>query len=224
MVNSSQHMIRLAGGLILIQLTAAIVSHSIIMEPILFGSNDFLKDIYINSTKVRIASILDFMVGAAWFGASVLFFPVLKKYHERIALWFVGIRLAEFVTLIIGGILILSLVYISKKFENANEVELSVLQSLGEVIRFARGSTQNLSLLTYSIGSGLFFYLMLRTKLIPPALSILGLIGIVGLLTEILMSIFGFSTASFAYIILMPMGISEILLGIWLIAKGFKTE
>jgi len=105
---------------------------------------------------VKIAVILDFVAGAAWFGAAVLLFPVLKKYSERIALWFAGIRLGEFVTLIISGILLLALLYNGQKYVQAGTPESSCLRSMGEVIRYTRGSAQNIGLLTYAIGSGFF--------------------------------------------------------------------
>ena len=221
-MTSNKNMVKMAGVLILLQLTAAILSYSVILEPILYGSNDFLAALVEKTTMAKIAMLLDFMVGAAWFGATILLYPILKKYSERIALWFCGIRLAEFITLIISGILLLIILYTGQKYVQAEASDASYLKTLGHIIRNARGSTQDLSLMAYSIGSAFFFYLMFITKLIPRFLSILGFIGIAGILTEILMSIFNYPTGSFMYIIMMPMGLTEIILGLWLIVKGLK--
>lgn len=110
-MDADNYKVKTAGVLILVQLTAAILVYSVILEPMLYCSGDFLAELAANSISAKFAMILDFMVGAAWFGATVLLFPVLMRSSERIALWFAGIRLGEFVTLIISGILLLALLY-----------------------------------------------------------------------------------------------------------------
>ena len=214
----------MAGLLILVQLTAAIISHSVILEPLLYDSNDFLVAFSENSTPAKIAVLLDFIVGASWFAASVLLFPILKQFNERVALWFTGIRLAEFVTLIMGGIIVLAILFTSQKYVGGNTSDGSNLMSMGELLRYSRGSTQNLSLLAYSMGSLLLYYLLFRTKLIPRFISILGFVGVAGLLVDTLLSIFGYYTGELMYFIMLPMGLSEILLGLWLIVKGFNLN
>ncbi len=63
-MNSDKPLIRLAGLLILLQLTAAIISHSVILEPILYGSSDFLPTVFREAMLVRWAALLEFVVGA----------------------------------------------------------------------------------------------------------------------------------------------------------------
>jgi hypothetical protein len=220
-MHSEKRMVKVAGILLLIQMTTAILSYSVILDPILYGSKDFLKEVASNSTEVRIAAILDFITTISYFGIAVILFPILKHHSERIALWFVGIRLSEFVTLTISGILLLTLLSISQDYVNAN-MQTSDLQSLGRHIVDARIHTQNLNLLAYCFGTSLFYYLLFTSRLVPRFISIWGLTGVVGLFTEILASIFGYSMGSVSYFLMLPMGLNEIFLGIWLIVKGFN--
>ena len=85
-VNDTRNAARFAGILFLLQMTAAVISHSVILMPMLRGEH-FLIDVAAHHTKVVIAMLLDLVTGAAVFGIAVILFPILKKHSERIALW-----------------------------------------------------------------------------------------------------------------------------------------
>jgi hypothetical protein len=51
-------------------------------------------------------------------GIGVLLFPILKKYSQGIALWYVGMRVIEGVTLIVGSISALSLITLSQEYSS----------------------------------------------------------------------------------------------------------
>ncbi len=223
-MQADQLLIKVAGGLLLLQMTTAIVSYSVILDPILYGSTDFLTAVSSNAMMVRLAALLDFITTLAYLGVAVILFPILKRYSERIALWFVSIRLSEFVTLTLSAIFLLSILSISQSYVAAVLPESASLQTLGKQLVNTRIHTQNLNLLAYCFGTSLLFYLLLTSRLIPRFISIWGLIGVAGLLTEIMMSLFGYSTEGFMYYLMMPIGLCEIFLGFWLIVKGLNLS
>jgi len=75
--------------------------------------------------------------------------------------------------------------------------------------------------ITYGLGAFIFYYLAHKLKLIPKFLSIWGLIGIPLVLLSSMLEIFGLNPGLFLG---MQMGLNEIILGIWLIAKGFNSS
>jgi hypothetical protein len=79
-----------------------------------------------------------------------MLFPVLKIFSERIALWYTGLRIIEFTTIIVSGIFLLTLFSVSQEYGQAAVPE-SYLQSLGKSILKGRGWTQNMTLIVFSL-------------------------------------------------------------------------
>ena len=208
---------RVVGVLFLAQLTTAAVSYSVILDPILYGP-DFLVDVSQNSTMVRIAVFLDVFCGAAIVAIAVMLFPILREFSERIALWYIGLRAIEFTTIIISGIFLLTLLSVSQEYVQAAVPEPH-LQAIGESFLRMRGWTQNMTLIVFSLGGFLFYFLLYRSRLLPRFISAWGLVGVTLVFAEIVLNTFGHG---YGLMIMMPMGLNEIFLGIWLIVKGFS--
>ena len=203
------------------QMTAASISHSAMLVPILYGNN-LLADVFANSNTVIWAMLIDLICGLSVFGIAVLMFPLLKKFNESIALWYVGLRLNEWVCLTVSGILLLTIISISKDYAAEQTTTNSVLPTIGKYLLEARGYTKILMLLGFCFSSILFYYLLITSRLVPLFISIWGLVGICLLLAEVIANIFGSSLGGIK--IMLPLGLNEIFLGIWLIAKGFNIS
>ncbi len=219
--NSHKKTARFVGVLFLVQMTAASVSHSAMLVPILHGEN-FLANVSAKSTTVIFAMLLDLVCGLAVFGISVLLFPILKKYSESIALWYVGLRLNEWICSVISGVFLLTILSISKEYVETGMPTNSYLQTLGTYLLDARGYTKILMLLGFCLSATLFYYLLFTSHLLPRFISIWGIIGVILLLIEVMSNIFGHSVGGI--FIMLPMGLNEIFLGIWLIVKGFNKS
>lgn len=218
-MNSTKNTSRIVGVLFLVQMITASVSHSAILVPLLFG-NDFLVAVSENSNNVIVAMLLDLVCGASVFGIGVFLFPILKKHSEPIALWHLGLRLNEWVMLTISGILLLTLIAISKDYATAAMPEHSNLQLLGKYFLKARGFTKILMLFGFCLSALMFYYLLFKSRLLPRFISIWGIIGVLLLFAEVVSNIYGQSLGGI--MVMLPMGLNEIFLGIWLIVKGFN--
>ena len=220
-INSLKRRSIFAGILFLVQMIAASVSHSAILVPIL-GKSDFLANVSANSNKVIFAMLLDLVCGLSVFGISVILFPILRKFSESIAFWYVGLRLNEWICAVISGVFLLTILSISKEYVLVGTPEHSYLQTMGNYFLEARGITRTLMLLGFCFSASLFYYLLFKTNLLPRFISIWGLTGVLLLFIEIMSNIFGHSLGGI--IIMLPMGLNEIFLGIWLMAKGFNSS
>ena len=80
--------------------------------------------------------------------------------------------------------------------------------------------------LPFLLGAGMYYYLMYRSTVVPRWLSVWGLLGVAVSLVATLYAgftqDFGFSTVSTALNV--PIGLQEMVLAVWLIAKGFNQE
>jgi hypothetical protein len=199
----------------------ASVSHSVILVPLLAGDN-FLAEVSANSNRVIAAMLLDLACGASVFGIGVILFPILKKYSEPISLWHLGLRLNEWVMLTISGVFLLTLVALSKEYAAGVLPERSYLQFLGNYILTARGYTKILMLFGFCLSASMFYYLLFTSRLLPRFISIWGMVGVLLLLAEVVSNIYGKTLGGIP--LMLPMGLNEIFLGIWLIAKGFTLS
>jgi hypothetical protein len=218
-MNSNQNAVRIVGVLFIVQMAAAVLSYSVILEPILYKA-DFLNELAANSTMVTMAMLFDLICGASVFAIAILLFPILKHFSERVALWYVGQRLTELVGFMVSGLLLLTLLKIGQ--DTANATEASHLEPIAIYLRNARGNIQNISLLVYCLGAWPFYGLLYYSRLIPRFISVWGLLGVTLLFIEIMASVFG--TSAGGMMIMMLLGLNEIFLGIWLIAKGFNPK
>lgn len=213
-----QKIIRIVGVLFILQLLTAIISYSVILEPVLHKP-DFVYYLSNNSTMVIITMFLDLSVGLMVFGIAILLYPILKKYNERIALWYVGLRLNELICFVLAGVILLTLLNISRKY---SPEEASLLDALAYYLRNARGRVQDISLIIYCCGTFMLYYLFYSHKLIPRFLSVWGMIAVLLLFTEITANIF--NTSAGGMLIMMPMGLQELFLGGWLIVRGMNIK
>ncbi|MEP0987216.1 DUF4386 domain-containing protein [Ekhidna sp.] len=215
------HAAKLIGALFIIQMVAAILSYSVILEPILYAT-DYLNELATKPELVKLAMLLDLLCGAAVFGIAILFFPILKKFNERIALWYVGQRLTELVGFMVSGLLLLTVLKIGINLETTPNSEVANLETIAYYFRNARGNVQNISLLIYCLGAWSLYGLLFQFKLVPHFISVWGLIAVSLLFIEITANIFG--TSAGGMMIMMPLGLNEIFLGLWLIVKGFNKD
>jgi hypothetical protein len=159
---SNEKAVKTAAVLWILQLAAAILSYSVILDPILYSKN-FLTEITAKSTSAKMAMFSDLFYGAAIVGIAIILFPILKKYSERIALWYVGLRVIEFGTIILSGILLLALFSISQEYIQAAASESSYLETLGNLILRQRHWTQNMTITVFCLGASMLYYLLFKS-------------------------------------------------------------
>lgn len=218
-MDPDKKIVRLVGFLFIFQMATAVTSYSVILEPILYKS-DFLNVLAGNSSRVTLAMLLDLLCGASVFGIAVLLFPILRQHNERIAVWYVGQRLTEFIGFMVSGLLLMTILRIGQDVSTLLDPEASRLESIAVYLRNARGHLQNIALLIYCLGAWSFYGLLFHTRLVPRFISVWGLIGVTLLFIEIMSHVYGTSVGGM--LIMMPLGVNEIFLGVWLMVKGFR--
>jgi hypothetical protein len=103
-------------------------------------------------------------------------------------------------------------------------VDASASQSLGSLLRALRDVTLVLLYLFTGASGIIFASLLYRSKLAPRPLAILGLIGYPVLLAGAALAMFGVTdvTQGAGMLAMLPGGLFELILPIWLLAKGFS--
>ena len=194
-------------GLLFLVATASYMLGSGLIESVLQGTNT----ISINKDGVKIGVLLEIINSAAVVGIASLIFPILRRYSESMSLIYVSSRIVESVLLLIcaiGPLLLISF----------NQVEA---QQFNSMIILLNQYLFQVAMLSLSAGSIFLCYVLYKNKLIPPTLSILGLIGYLFLLASSLLAIIGYEGTAYLYI---PGALFEVIFPLWLMIKGFNLS
>jgi hypothetical protein len=211
------------GVLFIIATVLGVMGKMKFLSPIL-DAPDLLIKVSNNQNQVIIGSLLVLASAFACAGIAIGLYPVLRKHNEALALGSVGFRVMEAMLYIIGVVCTLSLVTLSQGSASAGTANASPFQISGTLLLAVKDSAGMLSVVTFTMGALMYYYVLFRSKLIPRWLSGWGIVGAALSLACILLTIFGqlipFSTV---FILLqLPIGLQEMVLAVWLIAKGFN--
>jgi hypothetical protein len=183
-------------------------------------------NVYPNRTQVVIAVLISFILGLAIVGIAVLLFPILKKHNEPLALGYVSIRTAEFAILLVWSIGPLLLLTLSQEYIKAGDPDAYNFQTLGAVLIALRHWAWRLVYILNGVLTLMLAYLLYQSKLVPRSISVLGLIGGAVLLLGTALDMFGLFDVDQGpgLLVVLPGGLFELILPIWLIIKGFNPS
>ena len=192
----------------------------------ILNAPDYLMNVYPNRTQVVIAVLISFILGLAVVGIAVLLFPILKKHNEPLALGYVSIRTAEFAILLVWSISPLLLITLSQEYIKAGDPDASNFQTLGAVLIALRHWAWRLVYILNGVLTLTLAYLLYQSKLVPRPISVLGLIGGALLLLGTALAMFGLIDVDqgAGLLVVLPGGLFELILPIWLIVKGFNPS
>ncbi|MHC4252231.1 MAG: DUF4386 domain-containing protein [Planctomycetota bacterium] len=190
----------------------------------LLDGPDLLVRVSGKSTQVALGVLLELTTGAAVFGIGVLTFPVLRPHSEPIAIGYVGLRVVEAVVIAVRAIIPPLLVVLGQEYVRAGTPDTPYYRTLAALALELRDWTYLIVLITFVSGL-ILSYALYRSRLVPRTLSILGLIAHPLVITGALLAMFGVIHADqgVGLAMMMPGALFELLLPIWLFARGFKT-
>ena len=185
---------------------------------------DYLIKISANQNRVIIGVLFQFIAAATSAGIAISLYPILRKYNESLALGSVGFRLIEGVFYIVAALGLQSLLSLSQEYVKAGAPATSHFQILGTLmIAVRKWANFVFGVISFCLGALMYYYVFYRSKLIPRWLSGWGIIGVALLLSMALLIMFGKEPSGILMLLALPIALQEIVLAIWLIAKGFNS-
>ena len=209
----------LVGALFLIS-TATFILSNVLMTPIL-GAPNFLAAVADHSQLMIAATLIALIEGVATVGIALALYPILKRQHPALALGYAGMRIAELAIAAVGfglgGLLLVTL--------SATATHGASSETLGTLLVALRHWTLMLVYVYTALGGLMLSYMLLRNRLVPRWLAVLGLIGYPALLGVSVLDMLGIvdTVAGLGLVGLVPGGLFEFILPIWLFAKGFNV-
>ena len=168
--------------------------------------------------------LLNVVCALAGVGTAITLFPVVKRQNEGLAIGFVASRTIEGVLIIVGVVCLLSLVSLR---QGAGGVETASLVTAGTVLVTLHGWTFVLGQSLMPVVNALLLgTLLFRSRLVPRAIPLLGLIGAPLLFASVVATIFGFydQTSPIGVVAALPIAVWEFCLGVWLVVRGFSPS
>lgn len=158
------------------------------------------------------------VVGDAAHG--VLMFPVLKPYSERIAIGYLAFRILDAAFISIAVLFTLLQIPIGSEFLKAAAPNTVFLQSLSTLSVQANLYAYYMAMITLGISGIMLNYIFFKSKLVPRLFSIWGLVGYTVILVGMVSAITGSGLADLSSY---PGGLWEMVIGVWLVVKGFNV-
>ena len=216
----SQILARLTGAFFLVTFATSIPALVVSYAPALSDPAFILGGSF--DTGVSMGALLELILIIANVGTALTLYPVLRKHSEVLSLGYVAARLTECGFIAVG---IIALMALNTLRLHASDADPAMLVVIGQALVAIHDWTFRLGPgVIVGIGNGLILgYLMWKTRLVPRAMSILGLIGGPALLVAGIAVLFGLIEAGSTAqaIATVPEFFWELSLGVWLLLKGF---
>lgn len=211
---------RLLGLLFLLIFTTGIIVYQFLQGPILF-SDDFLTAASVNSKGIIISTLLLLLSGITSVIIAAVLLPIFKKHSITLGFLYLASSILGFIAISIDNISVLSMLELSIEYTKNETGNFDIFNTLGTVFYKKHWWTHYLSLLISCFPVFILYYTLFVTKLIPKVISIVGIIAVIFMFVEILFSIFG---NSISMNMLLPIGLIQLILPLWLIFKGLNSS
>lgn len=169
--------------------------------------------------------VLELVLILANIASALTLYPVLKRRFPVLSLAFVAARIMESAFIAVGIVAVLALASMRAGAAGADEGALLVV---GQALVAIHDWTFKMGPgIVVGVGNGIILgYMMWETRLLPRSLSILGLVGGPALIASSTAVLLGY--AEFGSVLqslaVAPEFFWELLLGIWLLVRGFNPK
>jgi len=202
---------------------AASIAAGFLLEPILTAPN-YLAGISPNTAAVAWGALLWSINNIGIVFIAVFMYPLLWKLDENAAVGYLAVRIIEGTLMMAGVMVTLMLIPLSAEFINAGAPLSSWYVTLGNSLVQVTGLNK-IGLPLLGLSGLIFTWMLVRHKMVPRVISVVGLVGYALSLFGGLAVWFGLidPTAALGTVINVPVAVFEIiLLPFWLFFRGFK--
>jgi hypothetical protein len=224
-MNTNRGIAVVAGVLWIIATVADLISRVVLVQPIL-GAPDYLTKISANENQVLLGALFLFIGAVAAPGIALALYPVLRKHDESLAIGSVGFRLIEGALYLGIVVCLLVLVTLSRESANAGAAASSAYEVPGALLMAARDSLGEVAVLAFGLGGLMYYWVFYQSRLVPRWLSAWGLVAIaLVMVSGVLVMLRLTEPMSTTQVVLaLPIFLQEMVLAVWLIAKGFNPS
>jgi len=217
---NSARKIAVITGVVFIIATAASLSSTAFVPAL--SSPDYLTRMSANVSPVAGGALLLLVAAFGSVGVAVALYPVLRERNAALAIGSVVFRTIEAVMYVVGVVSLLTVLSVSQQFTSAGGAQRAVLQAVGNALVSLHDHAALAGVFAFSMGALLYYSLFFQTRLVPRWLSGWGVLAIVAMLAACVLALFSDSPVTGYVLLALPIAVQEMVLAVWLIARGFN--
>ncbi len=177
-----------------------------------------------HSSAATTTALLVLVMGLSLAFVPIVLFPVLRRTSEVLALGYLIVRGAvETVGYVLIAIFWLLLAPLGAAVAAGSGTASPAETRLAGVVVDADATNAVLTLV-FCLGAAIFYTLLYRSRIVPRWISVWGLVAIPLYVAADLLAIYGVfdANSSRQVLMFMPMAVQEMVLAVWMIARGFR--
>jgi hypothetical protein len=191
------------------------------------GNPEFVVSASADDTPILGGAFLEVLLAIAVVGTAVTLYPVIRRQHEGIALGHVAGRLIEAVIIAVGAISLLAVVTMRQDLAGTTGAEAAAAVTVGQSLVAVHNWTFLFGpKLALGVNTVLLAYLMYRSRLVPRAIAVLGLVGgslVFASGTAVLFGAYE-DLSTVGVLVAAPVFAWEVSVAGWMIIKGFRAS
>ena len=214
---SNQKAGRISGVLFLFVFISGVTIFQVLQGPVLFSDN-FLSTTSEHSYQIISSVLLGILSGAASIVIATILLPIFKRHSYYLAFLYLAFCILNFIAIMLDNVSVVSMLELSNDYVTSGDS--STLQVMGNLLYEKHHWTHYMFLLMSCFPVFVLYYGFYVTKIVPRLISIFGIFAVLLMFVEVLFSIFG---NSISMNLMLPMGLIQLILPLWLIFKGFRS-
>jgi len=214
---SNQKAGRISGVLFLFVFISGVVIFQVLQGPVLF-SDDFLTTTSEHSNQIISSTLLGIIGGLATIVIATLLLPIFKRHSYYVAFLYLAFCILNFIALMLDNVSVISMLELSNDY--LSNGDSNTLQAMGNLVYEKHHWTHYMYLLISCFPVFVLYYGFYISKIVPRMISIFGIFAVILMFIQVLFSIFG---QSISMNMMLPMGLIQLVLPIWLMIKGFSS-
>jgi hypothetical protein len=221
-MNPGRNLARIVGVLYIIGTVAGVLS--VVFTRPIGSAPDYFMNLPADEGRLIVGALCILTMGLALAMVPVVVFPITRKHNETLALGYVVFRGAlETFTYMVTVISWLALLPLGRVVAQGDLLDASRFQALGVLILEVQVMS-SVTTVVFILGALMFYYVLYRSKLVPRWISGWGLLSTIPYLVAGFLVIFGLigHMSTVDTVLRLPLALQEMVLAVWLIAKGFR--
>jgi hypothetical protein len=205
--------VRVVGLLLLVTVVLGALYNQYFVGPIIFAK-DYLTGAAANDSRIITGILLSVVDGIVGLSIVILLWPLFQATNRFMTMLYAGLTIFSFITVLLDDAAVLTILGLSREYIKTND---PALPSLSAVFFHARWWTHYFTLLMAGPLFTALNLLLFQSRLVPRSISVWGILGAALLIIEIVLSMFGKPTNM---MMLMPFGLQQLVLVVWLLVKA----
>ena len=221
-MTSEKNLGRKIGSLVLVHLATGLITPYVLLQP-LTTPPGFLEIAAGMEYRVRLNVLVLFLGGAIPVGIAVTLWPIARRFGQALGLWLLILAAVNLSLQIVENGHWLSMLSLSQAYAEAGPTDAALFHGLGIVVRAAWRWEHFAHIFTVVAWLFVLYTWLYRYALVPRALAAFGLVTAVLQFVGITLPVFLDYRMPFPSLFGMPLGLANVALASWLLAKGLRS-